>query len=136
MAYTHTKEIFTPLLKRLDTQFSFDQPVHITLTGCGNGCAHRSVADIGIEGLTAKTKDGQRAEAFKIAVGGSLLAGGHFNEVLKGKLFTSQLYGALAALLADYQTQQLANETYYAYFQRLGIDHFQTILDQYLAQAA
>lgn len=136
LAYTHTKEIFAPLLKRLDAQFSFEQPVHITLTGCGNGCAHRSVADIGIEGLTAKTKDGQRAEAFKIAVGGSLLAGGHFNEVLKGKLFTDQLYGALAALLADYQTQQLAAETYYAYFQRLGIAHFQAILDQYLAQAA
>ncbi|MFC6169889.1 nitrite/sulfite reductase [Loigolactobacillus jiayinensis] len=136
LAYTHTKEIFTPLLAQLDQKFSFSQPVHITLTGCGNGCAHRSIADIGIEGLTAKTKDGQRAEAFKIAVGGSLLDGGHFTEVLKGKLFTTQLYGALAALLADYQTQQLPDETYYAYFQRLGVAHFQAILDTYLAQAA
>ncbi|MFD0897109.1 nitrite/sulfite reductase [Loigolactobacillus binensis] len=135
LAYTHTKEIFAPLLKRLDKQFSFSQPVHITLTGCGNGCAHRSIADIGIEGTAAKTKTGQRAEAFKIAVGGSLLAGGHFTETLKGHIFTDQLYGALAALLVDYQDQQLKAETYYAYFQRLGVAHFQAILDHYLAQS-
>ncbi|MCH4170126.1 MAG: nitrite/sulfite reductase [Lactobacillus sp.] len=133
LANAHTKEIFKPLLAQLDAKFQFEQPPHITLTGCGNGCAHRSIADIGIEGIHAKTAAGERVEAYKLSVGGSLLNGGHFNELLTGKFTKDQLPGAVGAILQDYQAHQTAGETFYAYFSRLDLAYFQTLLDDHLA---
>ncbi|WP_461214227.1 nitrite/sulfite reductase [Lacticaseibacillus sp. GG6-2] len=131
LANAHTKELFKPLLDNLDARFTFSHPLSITLTGCGNGCAHRSIADIGIEGAKAKTPSGEHVEGYKLSVGGSLLDGGHFNTALRGKVSADQLADAVAAILADYRDHQAAGETFYAYYQRVGADHFQTCFDQY-----
>ncbi|MBZ2200345.1 ferredoxin--nitrite reductase [Lentilactobacillus hilgardii] len=134
LANAHTKEIFEPLLNNLDQRFTFEKPVTITLTGCGNNCAHRSIADIGIEGVKARTQTGDHAEGYVLSVGGSLLNGGHFTEALKGKLSKDQLADALAIILKDYQDQKKLEETFYDYFSRQGRLHFQELVDQYLSQ--
>ncbi len=133
LANAHTKEIFKPLLQQLDDRFTFSQPLQITLTGCGNGCAHRSIADIGIEGVKARTQAGDHTEGYTLSVGGSLLDGGHFNEPLKGKVSKEQLTDAVAAILQDYQSQKQPDESFYNYYLRQGSPHFQTIFDAYLA---
>lgn len=133
LANAHTKNVFKPLVEELDRRFEFDVPINVTMTGCGNGCAHRSIADIGIEGVHARTPDRQHAEGYKLAVGGSLLDGGHFNEQLKGVASKDQLPDAVGALLADFRDNREPGEEFYAYYTRKGTDHFQTIFDNYLA---
>lgn len=134
LANSHTKEIFEPILNALDARFTFEKPVAITLTGCGNNCAHRSIADIGIEGVHARTADGDKVEGYQFSVGGSLLDGGHFNENLKGKVVADQIVDATASLLQDYQDNLQNSESFYEYYQRQGTDHFQTVLTHYFDQ--
>ncbi|MFD1125087.1 nitrite/sulfite reductase [Lentilactobacillus raoultii] len=134
LANAHTKEIFKPLLNELDKRFTFEKPVTITLTGCGNNCAHRSIADIGIEGVRARTQAGDHAEGYVLSVGGSLLNGGHFTEPLKGKFSKDQLADALSAILQDYQDQKLPEESFYDFFLRQKAPHFQSLVDQYRSQ--
>ena len=134
LAKTHTKNIFVPLLNELDSRFDFEAPVTITMTGCSNNCAHRSIADIGVEGVRARTPDKQYVEGFRLAVGGSLLGAGHFNEDLKGLVSTVQLPDALGVLLADYRDGRHPSESFYEYWQRTGTEHFQHLLTTYLSQ--
>lgn len=134
LANAHTKEIFKPLLNELDKHFTFEKPVTITLTGCGNNCAHRSIADIGIEGVRARTQAGDHAEGYVLSVGGSLLNGGHFTEQLKGKFSKDQLADALSAILQDYQDQKLPEESFYDFFLRQKTPHFQALVDQYRSE--
>lgn len=129
LAYTRSKEILNELLPKLDQQFHFEQPVRIIVTGCGNGCAHRAIADIGIEGCAARDKDKQPIEAFKLSVGGSLLDSGHFNETLKGVVLITQLEKVTAAFLAYYQKEQQFQETFYEFYKRVGKESFQTLLN-------
>ncbi|MFD1670828.1 nitrite/sulfite reductase [Agrilactobacillus yilanensis] len=134
LANAHTKELFEPLFHTLDDRFNFSNPPRITLTGCGNGCAHRAIADIGIEGTTGKTLMGERVEAYKLSVGGSLLNGGHFAIPLKGKVSQIQLADALTAILSDYQNHKIDNENFYNYYSRQENQYFQDILDEYLVK--
>lgn len=134
LANAHTKELLKPLLNNLDDRFSFDQPLQITLTGCGNNCAHRSTADIGVEGAGGKTANGDKVEAYKLSIGGSLLNGGHFTEMLKGKVDQAHLADGIAAILADYRDHKTTTESFYAYYQRQGTAYFQTVFETYLAQ--
>ncbi|MBT1177770.1 nitrite/sulfite reductase [Bifidobacterium callimiconis] len=133
LANAYTKTVFKPLVEELDKRFSFDSPLNITLTGCGNGCAHRSIADIGIEGVHARTADRQHTAGYKLSVGGSLLDGGHFNEQLKGVVSAAQLTDAVGSLLADYRDSHEKGESFYDYYQRTGTEHFQEVFDNYLA---
>ncbi|MCH3975850.1 MAG: hypothetical protein LKF49_02845 [Bifidobacterium tibiigranuli] len=134
LANAHTKELFKPLIDELDARFSFDQPVNVTLTGCGNGCAHRSVADIGIEGVHARTQGNQPSEGYKVSVGGTLLKQGQFNESLKGTLSAQQLAGGVGAILAGYRDESARKESFYDFYRRVGLDYFQGLLDDYLTQ--
>ncbi|NEG96975.1 nitrite/sulfite reductase [Bifidobacterium sp. SMB2] len=133
LANTLTKSIFKPLVEELDNRFSFDSPLNVTMTGCGNNCAHRSIADIGVEGVHARTPDRQHVPGFKLSVGGSLVNGGHFNEQLKGTFSQAQLADSISSLLADYRDNHEGSETFYEYYSRTGTDHFQEVLNNYTA---
>ncbi|PST46058.1 ferredoxin--nitrite reductase [Bifidobacterium callitrichos] len=132
LANAHTKTVFKPLIENLDKRFAFDTPINVTMTGCGSNCAHRSIADIGIEGVHARTPDRQHVEGYKLSVGGSLLGEGHFNEPLKGVFSKEQLADAVASILTDYQDNHVGTETFYDYYNRQGTDHFQETLNQFI----
>lgn len=134
LANAHTKSVFRPLIDELDKRFEFRNPVRITMTGCGSNCAHRSIADIGIEGVHARTPDKQHVEGYKLSVGGSLEGVGHFTEQLKGVVSAQQLPDALSSLLTDYQDHHAPTENFYGYFQRTGTEHFQEVFSNYLSQ--
>ncbi len=133
LANAHTKSVFKPLIDELDARFSLDVPMRITMTGCGSNCAHRSIADIGLEGVHARTPDKKQTEGYRLAVGGSLEGTGHFNEQLKGTLSAQQLPDALSAIINDYQDNREGEESFYHYFNHAGVDHFQEVLNNYLS---
>lgn len=128
MAHTRSKEILNELLPKLDQRFTFKRPPRIVVTGCANGCAHRSIADIGIEGVAARNKNKEVIEAFKISLGGTLKAGGHFAQTLRGVVPTGQLEAVVTALLTLYQTHH-QGETFAEYVERSGLPTFQKVLD-------
>lgn len=133
-ANTFTKETFGPLVNQLDHKFpNFINPPHITMTGCPNGCAHRSIADIGLEGTRGKIGAGDHVEAFKVSIGGTLLHDGHFNEVLKGKVTKAQLGAMLSVFVKDYGANRHDKEIFFDYFKRQELPYFQALLDQFLA---
>jgi ferredoxin-nitrite reductase len=129
LAHTRSKEILNDLLPKLDQKFHFEKPVRIVVTGCGNGCAHRAIADLGVEGVAARDKDKNPIEAFKLSVGGSLLNGGHFNETLKGIVPLERLEIVTNAFLSYYKEEQ-QNETFYDFYQRVGGASFQALLNE------
>lgn len=134
LAYTNTKDISRELLNYLDEAFQLAQPIRIILTGCMNACAHRNIADIGIQGVAARDKKRQPIEAFSIAIGGTLLNDGHFNETLKGKVPKAILLPVIKDLVYLYVKDKLENETFFDFFNRIGLVPFQeTLIDSLIA---
>ena len=133
LAYTSTKDITRDLLEYLDTKYQLDQPIRVILTGCMNACAHRNIADIGIQGVPDRDANRQPIEAYQIALGGSLLAGGHFNEEIKGKVPKEILLPVISDLVDIYLKNRLYQESFYETFQRVGLDPFQNQLTESLA---
>ncbi|GFH41737.1 ferredoxin--nitrite reductase [Lactococcus hodotermopsidis] len=134
LALTSTKDISRQLLTYLDDNFQFERPVRVILTGCMNACAHRNIADIGIQGVAARDKNRQPIEAFTIAIGGTLLNDGHFNEDIKGKVPKSILLPVVKDLVSVYAEQKHENETFYDLFERIGLVPFQDKLSESLAR--
>lgn len=138
LAFTRTKEILAPLLAplltTLDEEISLPEPVSITLTGCGNGCAHRSTADIGLEGCNYVTPSKEKIEGFQISVGGSLLKGGHFSENLSGKIPLNALHDTLLAFLNDFKKNRSESESFHGYYNRVGTAYFQVLLNQIIRE--
>lgn len=134
LAYTNTKDISRELLNYLNEAFQLAQPIRIILTGCMNACAHRNIADIGIQGVAARDKKRQPVEAFSIAIGGTLLNDGHFNETLKGKVPKAILLPVIKDLVSLYVKDKLENETFFDFFNRIGLVPFQeTLIDSLIA---
>lgn len=131
LAYTETKQITHQLLEHLDETFQLEQPVKIILTGCQNACAHRNIADIGIQGVSGRDKLTKAPiEAFQIAVGGSLLGSGHYNEVLKGNVPKTSLLAVIEDLVRLYEQEKEEGETFYETYQKLGNEPFQQVLSE------
>ncbi|MBS7576402.1 MULTISPECIES: nitrite/sulfite reductase [unclassified Enterococcus] len=133
LAYTNTKNITRDLLAHLDEKYQLEQPIRIILTGCMNACAHRNIADIGIQGIAGRDVNRQPIETFQIAIGGSLLAGGHFNEEIKGRVPKSLLIPVISDLVGLYLKERIQNESFYQTFQRTGTEPFQNQLIESLA---
>jgi ferredoxin-nitrite reductase len=116
----------------LDKEVDMDVPVRIHMVGCPNSCGQRPIAEIGLQGLKMKNKEKQMIEAFEIYVGGTLNAGGKFNEKLKGKIEADRLPVVLKQLLTHFKETKLAGETFLKYVERVGKEPLQAKLDEIL----
>ncbi|QAR32824.1 nitrite/sulfite reductase [Geovibrio thiophilus] len=55
-----------------DKELSGFEDARIGISGCVNGCGHTALADLGFGGKAGKDKSGERADWFRIFIGGSL----------------------------------------------------------------
>lgn len=61
------------------------------------------------------------------------MAGGHFNEEIKGKVPKEILLPVVSDLVDTYLKNRLNQESFYETFQRVGLEPFQTQLTESLA---
>ncbi|WP_100406863.1 nitrite/sulfite reductase [Bacillus solitudinis] len=137
LALVETKERMRRVAEYLDEHVSIDVPVRIHMIGCPNACGQRQIADIGLQGVKMKTKEKGMVEAFEIYVGGTLEKDvAQFNEKLKGKIDADELAPALAAFLRYYEENKEANEVFFDFAQRVGMEALQSALDEILNLAS
>lgn len=72
MGIAETKLFSSQLIAELERRLpNFADSLKINVTGCGNGCAHHHVSDIGLEGRKIK-QDGKMIDGFSFRIGGAL----------------------------------------------------------------
>jgi sulfite reductase (NADPH) hemoprotein beta-component len=98
-------------------------PVDLHISGCMNSCGHHHTGHIGVLGVD---KDGR--EWYQISLGGSdgsLLSGEPKPGKVIGPSFAaSEVTDVVEALLDTYRAQRIANESFIATVQRIGLEPF------------
>lgn len=136
LALVETKERMRRVAKYLDEHITIDVPVRIHMVGCPNSCGQRQIADIGIQGIKMRTKERKMIEAFEIYVGGTLENGGQLNEKLKGRIEAQHLEQVLKELIIYFKETKKPGESFFVYYQRVGLETLQRKYDQILETIA
>ncbi|MBD3107947.1 nitrite/sulfite reductase [Bacillus sp. AGMB 02131] len=134
LALVETKERMRVIAEELDQRIELDVPVRMHMVGCPNSCGQRQIADIGLQGMKMRNHEKKMVEAYEIYVGGTLNAGGKFNEKLKGKVPAEQLTNVLEKLLIHFKSEKAAGESYFDFVHRLGLPAIQEVYDGILEQ--
>lgn len=134
LALVETKERMRLIAEDLDQRIELDVPVRMHMVGCPNSCGQRQIADIGLQGMKMRNQEKKMVEAYEIYVGGTLNAGGKFNEKLKGKVPAEQLTNVLEKLLVHFKSEKAAGESYFDFVHRLGLPAIQEVYDGILEQ--
>ncbi len=109
--------------------FIHNSDIKIKISGCPNSCGQHGLAGIGFHGSTIKDKQGKILPALVVLLGGGKLQNG--NGIISDKLIkipSRRGPDALRLLLTDYEANAFDGEYYHDYFQRLGRNHFYTLL--------
>ncbi|MGD6856992.1 nitrite/sulfite reductase [Bacillus infantis] len=136
LALVETKERMRVIAEELDNRITLDVPVRIHMVGCPNSCGQRQIADIGLQGMKVRNENKEMVEAYEIYVGGTLNAGGKFNEKLKGKVEAEKLADVLEELLQFFKKEKSAGESFFDFVGRAGLELFQQQLDIILGREA
>ena len=136
LALVETKERMRQVAEELDRRIALDVPIRMHMIGCPNSCGQRQIADIGLQGVKIRNKEKQMVEAYELYIGGTLNAGGKFNEKLKGKVPAEQLTNVLEKLLLHFKTEKAAGESYFDFVHRVGLPVIQEVYDDILEQEA
>lgn len=131
LALVETKERMNQVAEYLDQHISIDVPVRIHMVGCPNACGQRQIADIGLQGIKMKTKDKGMVEAFELYVGGTLEKDvAQFNQKLKGKITADDLGPVLVKLIQFFKDKKIANELFFDFSKRVGVEKLQAEFDR------
>ena len=134
LALVETKERMRQVATELDRRIALDVPIRMHMIGCPNSCGQRQIADIGLQGVKIRNKEKQMVEAYELYIGGTLNAGGKFNEKLKGKVPAEQLTNVLEKLLLHFKSEKAAGESYFDFVHRVGLPVIQEVYDDILEQ--
>ncbi len=132
LAVVETKARAKRVAEYLDEHVELDEKIRIHFIGCPNACGQKHIADFGLQGALVKTQDGM-IDAFEIAVGGTLGPDAKFNETLKGRVKGDDLGPVLGQLILYYKDNRKTNESFHAFYKRVGRDAFQERLNTILA---
>lgn len=123
-ASTDTKSHAVELARRLDTQFPFDQPVNLHVTGCPHSCAQHYVGDIGLLGIKVSGKEG-----YQVVIGGGADTDRGIARELIPAIEYSQLGPKLDSLFEAYFTTRLSDESFLQFSRRHSVEELQKLLD-------
>jgi sulfite reductase (ferredoxin) len=107
----------------------YNTDIKIKISGCPNSCGQHGLASIGYHGSTIKDKSGKVMPALVVLLGGGTLKNG--DGVISDKIIkipSKRGPASLRLLLGDYEANALGGEYYHDYFQRMGRNHFYTLL--------
>jgi sulfite reductase (ferredoxin) len=120
LAVVETKGRADALYRELERRLpDFDEPLRITLNGCPNSCARFQVADIGLLGSLVTGRDGEKAEAFQVHLGGHLGEEHRFARRVKGvRVMADELADYLEGLLRRYLATRDHGEPFHSWSDR------------------
>jgi sulfite reductase (NADPH) hemoprotein beta-component len=96
---------------------ALDQPVHVNVSGCPNGCSQHHVAAIGLQG-SARKVGGRAAPQYFVLLGGGVGEHGATFGKLAAKVPARRLPQAVERLVALYLAQREDGESAEAFFAR------------------
>lgn len=99
-ALIETKNRALGMIKALEAELTFTQPVRIHWTGCPNSCGQPQVADIGLMGTKAR-KNGKAVDGVDIFMGGKVGKDAHLGSCVKKGIPCEDLQPVLQDLLVE-----------------------------------
>ena len=99
-ALIETKNRALGMIKALEAELTFTQPVRIHWTGCPNSCGQPQVADIGLMGTKAR-KNGKAVDGVDIFMGGKVGKDAHLGSCVKKGIPCEDLQPVLQDLLIE-----------------------------------
>jgi sulfite reductase beta subunit-like hemoprotein/molybdopterin converting factor small subunit len=104
-----TKGKLQELLEEYDARYGDAiEDLKIFMDGCPHACAHHWVGDIGLQGTTTKLPDGQRVEAYDVALRGGLGLDAAIGVPLLRRIPTGELNATLDRLIGAWVEERLA----------------------------
>jgi sulfite reductase beta subunit-like hemoprotein len=104
------------------------RPLRVKISGCPNGCAHHSVANIGFY-AAALSKDGRGVPAHFVTVGGRVRGDDAQFGALIGKFPAKNCVKVTESLLGLYEETKLPAEDFDSFVARTGTEQLKKILE-------
>lgn len=112
---TETKEYAKRVVTELEEKNpEFTENVTIAISGCGNGCSHPQISDIGFVGTKVRDSEGNRVEGYDVILGGQLQGEKASRIAHKSgvKVQATEVVGFVGDLIASYQADNLGQTTF------------------------
>ncbi|QKJ24198.1 nitrite/sulfite reductase [Poseidonibacter lekithochrous] len=112
---TETKEYAKRVVLELEEKNpDFTENVTIAISGCGNGCSHPQISDIGFVGTKVRDAEGNRVEGYDVILGGQLqgVEGSRIAHKSGVKVQATEVVGFVGDLIASYQADNLGQTTF------------------------
>ncbi len=109
-------------------EFIFNREIKIKISGCMNSCGQHGLAHIGFHGSSLKAGT-KVLPSVQVLLGGGTVGNGVGRAAEKViKVPAKRATHVLRAVLDDYKANSIAEETFHAYYDRLGKDYFYQLL--------
>jgi ferredoxin-nitrite reductase len=133
LAIAETKNRMMELVGQLETECQdYKGKIRIHFSGCPSSCGQHQIADIGFRGGLTKI-NGVSTECFDMFIGGKLGDKARFNELIKGKIPSTQIHKTIGTLLRFYEAKKLPNELFADFAKRLPKDEIKAALEPAVA---
>ena len=125
---TSTALALSEVIEEEYPEFLYNKEITIKISGCMNSCGQHGMASIGFHGSSLKAK-GQILPALQVLIGGGVLGGGEgriADKVLK--VPSKRGPDVIRAILNDYKTNAINDETFLNYSKRNGERYYYDLL--------
>ena len=122
---TETKEFAKKVLVELENRFpNFDENITIAISGCGNGCSHPQISDIGFTGLKVRDDEGKRVEGYEVILGGNLEGEklSRFAQKIGKKVEASKLLDYISDLIRAYKEDPKESTSFKDYLHKASLE--------------
>jgi len=103
----------------------------IHINGCPNACGHQPVGPVGLFGV-AQRFEGRLAPCYRVTLGGRCGSDGARLGTPVGQVPARAMPAFLADLASDFQSGRSGTESFPAYFDRMGEEHFEQIVERHV----
>ncbi len=96
-----TKEKAHEILQELDEKFGdrLEEGVTFKVDGCPHACGQHWMANLGLQGTTARTEDGEKIDAYDVTLGGGLGSEVNVGKTVLRRIPTDQINDAVSRLV-------------------------------------
>lgn len=129
LAIAETKNRMIELVSQLEKQCAFyDEKIRIHFSGCPSSCGQHQIADIGFRGGLTKV-NGVATECFDMFLGGKVGQAARFNQLVKGKVLSTDIHNAIEKVLRHYQEKRNSSESFADFCSRTSRDEWTVALN-------
>ncbi len=133
LGITHSRGLAAALDELFQNGLASDpalQHLSIKISGCPNSCGQHHLADLGFYG-NARTLDGHQVAHYRLLLGGgTTLREASFGEAIMA-VPAKRVPDAVRKILLHYRDARQNSESFQAFAQRLGAEHFKQFLAEF-----